>query len=310
VSSVGTTFPLVSRRRLIGLAWGAMHGARRGSGSDVAGSRPYTAGDDPDRIDWATSARISSARNTDEFVVREYFADESPRVVLVTDRRRAMTATPDWVPWLCKSDAIETAAMLIEESVAEARGLMGFLEFSDDADAGVGWCPPGSSRRNRALVNEVVPEGGGIGEDRSGVAAAFAFLALHRRAVPSASFVFVLSDFLDPPPLASWEWALDRGWDVVPVVIQDPVWEQSFPDVDGVVLPLVGPDGEHRLVRLRRGESARYRELHDERRRALLEGLSSLGITPVLVSDAGVPHVLDAFLAWSTERQASWGAAA
>ena len=155
-----------------------------------------------------------------------------------------------------------------------------------------------------------MPEGGGIGADRSGVAAAFAFLALHRRSVPSASFVFVLSDFLDPPPLATWEWALDRGWDVVPVVIQDPVWEQSFPDVDGVLLPLLGPDGEHRLVRLRRGESARYRERHAERRRALLEGLSSLGITCVLVSHAGVPHVLDSFLAWSTERQASWGAAA
>ena len=30
------TFPLVSRRRLIGLAFGTMHGARRGSGSDIA----------------------------------------------------------------------------------------------------------------------------------------------------------------------------------------------------------------------------------------------------------------------------------
>ena len=39
------TFPLVLRRRLIGLAYGAMHSARRGMGSDVAGSRPYRTGD-------------------------------------------------------------------------------------------------------------------------------------------------------------------------------------------------------------------------------------------------------------------------
>ena len=201
------------------------------------------------------------------------------------------------------------ATELIEESVAEARGMMGFLEFGDDLESGVRWCPPGSSRRGRALVDEAVPSEG-LGDDRSGVAAAFAFLALHRRAVPSASFVFVLSDFLEPPPLESWKWALDRGWDVVPVVIQDPVWEQSFPDVDGVAIPLLGPDGERRLVRLRRGESARYRELHVERRRSLLEALSSLGIACVLVSDSSISHVLDAFLAWSTERQASWGAAA
>jgi len=308
VTAVSTTFPLVSRRRLVGLAFGAMHGARRGSGSDVAGSRPYTTSDDPARIDWATSARVSSARESDDFVVRDYFADESPRVVLVTDRRRAMVSTPSWVPWLRKDEATQTAAELIEESVAEARGLMGFLEFSDDP-ARVRWCAPGSSRRGRALVEEAVPASG-LEEDGSGVAAAFAFLALHRRAVPSASFVFVLSDFLDPPPLASWEWALDRGWDVVPIVIQDPLWEQSFPDVDGVVLPLVGPDGERRVVRLRRGESARHRELHVERRHLLLDGLRSLGIGCVLVSDSTVDHVLDAFLAWSTERQASWGAAA
>jgi uncharacterized protein (DUF58 family) len=308
VTAVGTTFPLVSRRRLVGLAFGAMRGARRGSGSDVAGSRPYATGDDRDRIDWATSARLSSARDSDDFVVRDYFADESPRVVLVIDRRRSMTATPSWVPWLCKSDAVTTAGDLIEESVAEARGLLGLLELSDDSSR-VRWCAPGASRRSRALVDEAVPASG-QGEDSSGITAAFSFLALHRRSVPSASFVFVLSDFLDPPPLASWEWALDRGWDVVPVVIQDPVWEQSFPDIDGIVLPLLGPDGERRIVRLRKGESARYRERHAERRQVLLEGLRSLGIGCVLVSDASTDHVLDAFLAWSTERQALWRMAA
>ena len=45
-----------------GLAFGAMHGGRRGSGSDVAGSRPYVPGDDPDTIDWAASARASPRR--------------------------------------------------------------------------------------------------------------------------------------------------------------------------------------------------------------------------------------------------------
>ena len=36
---------------------------------------------------------------------------------------------------------------------------------------------------------------------------------------------------------------LAAGWDVVPVVVQDPVWERSFPDVGGVTLPLADPDG-------------------------------------------------------------------
>ena len=58
------TFPLVSRRRLIGLSFGGMHSARRGTGSDVAGSRPYRPGDDVDTIDWAASARLSSVRDS------------------------------------------------------------------------------------------------------------------------------------------------------------------------------------------------------------------------------------------------------
>ena len=58
-------FPLVPRRRLVGLSFGGMHSARRGSGSDVAGSRPYQPGDDIRAIDWGASARLSSARAAD-----------------------------------------------------------------------------------------------------------------------------------------------------------------------------------------------------------------------------------------------------
>jgi len=81
------TFPLVPRRRVIGLAFGGMRSVRRGLGSDVAGSRPYRPGDNVDTIDWAASAKLSAARGEDEFIVREDFADESPRVVVVCDRR-------------------------------------------------------------------------------------------------------------------------------------------------------------------------------------------------------------------------------
>ena len=55
---------------------------------------------------------------------------------------------------------------------------------------------------------------------------------------PPGSFVFVLSDFLDAPSRETWLTAVEHLWDVVPVVIQDPTWEQSFPDVSGIVVPL------------------------------------------------------------------------
>src|SRR5204863_1209167 len=97
------TFPLAPRRRVIGLSFGAMHSARRGLGSDVAGSRPYRPGDDVDAIDWPASAKLSTARGSDEFIVREHYADEAPRVVVFCDRRPALAATRAPLPWLDKA---------------------------------------------------------------------------------------------------------------------------------------------------------------------------------------------------------------
>jgi len=48
------TFELVPRGRIVGLAFGAMRSARRGAGSDVAGSRRYVSGDDVKAIDWGS----------------------------------------------------------------------------------------------------------------------------------------------------------------------------------------------------------------------------------------------------------------
>src|SRR5947208_8772542 len=91
MSFTDVVVPLTPRRRLIGLSFGGMRSARRGAGSDVAGSRVYRPGDDIDTIDWAASARLSAARGTDEFIVRERFAEEAPRVVIIADRRPEMS---------------------------------------------------------------------------------------------------------------------------------------------------------------------------------------------------------------------------
>ena len=106
-----TTFPLIPRRRVLGLPFGGLHSMRRGLGSDVAGSRPYQPGDDVDRIDWYASARLSLARGSEEFVVREHYADEAPRVVVLCDRRPSMSLFPEGWPWLSKPEAIRSISM-------------------------------------------------------------------------------------------------------------------------------------------------------------------------------------------------------
>jgi hypothetical protein len=116
--------------------------------------------------------------------------------------------------------------------------------------------------------------------------------------------VFVLSDFLEAAD-DLWLDALEQRWDVVPVVIQDPVWEQSFPDVTGVVVRLVDPrQGRVRAVRLRADEVAERRAANEQRRAALLERLRELELEPVLVSSDEPDDILAAFLDWAAWRQA------
>jgi Uncharacterized conserved protein (some members contain a von Willebrand factor type A (vWA) domain) len=116
-------FPLIPRRRVIGLAFGGVRSVRRGSGSDVAGSRRYVPGDNLAWIDWAASARLSAARDNDEFIVRELFADEAPHVVMVADRQPSMGIRSSPLRRLDKPEALLSSLELIAESARAVRSL-------------------------------------------------------------------------------------------------------------------------------------------------------------------------------------------
>ena len=304
------TFPLVPRRRLIGLAFGAVHSMRRGTGSDVASSRPYQPGDDVDTIDWAASARLSSARGTDEFIVRERYADEAPRVVIVADRRPAMRLYPPGLPWLSKPDAMVAAGMLIADSAAKARGLIGYLDYANaatangDPDAEVPFWRPPHAQRDFWRVKESHLHYPLYGAPEDTLELAFAHLAPMRGALPAGTFVFILSDFLSPPTEAAWAWIVELPWEIVPVLIQDPVWEQSFPDVSSVVVPLVDPrTGRPKLVRLSRREARERREANEARFAETVTFLEGLGLDPVVVSSSDPEEIYTRFLEWVALRQ-------
>jgi hypothetical protein len=299
------TFPLVPRRRLIGLAFGSVQSARRGTGSDVASSRPYQPGDDVDTIDWAASARLSSARGTDEFIVRERYAEEAPRVVIVCDRRPAMSVYPPGLPWLSKPRAMLETGTLIADSTARARGLIGYLDFATANGNGSTpfWRPPHAQQEYWRVKESHLPFPH-FGAPDDNLDRAFAFIGPHRRSLPAGTFVFVLSDFLSPPTEEAWARLVELPWEVVPVVIQDPVWEQSFPDVSSVVVPLADPaTGRLKLVRLSRREARERRAHHEERLAETLGDLEAFGLDPVLVSTDDREDIYTRFLEWVALRQ-------
>jgi uncharacterized protein (DUF58 family) len=290
-----TTFPLIPRRRVLGLPFGALHSARRGLGSDVAGSRPYQPGDDIDRIDWYASARLSLARGSDEFVVREHFAEEAPRVVSLVDRRPTMSIFPEGWPWLRKPEAIRGAVRLISDSAIAARGLLGYF---DEAEGETYWNPPRSSH----LLGEA-------GEERAFAAPAdtlargLRHLVGQRRDLPAGTFVFIISDFLERPSRDDWLLALERRFEIVPVIVQDPVWEQSFPDVSGAAVPFADAvTGRVSLVALREHEAAERRETNEARFRELVRDFHALAMDPVVVTSHEHRDIVFSFLSWADQR--------
>lgn len=305
MSSGNQTFQLVARRRLIGLTHGTMRSVRRGRGSEVAGSRPYRPGDDIRTIDWAASARLSSARGQDEFVVRERYADEGPRLVVVADRRPELEHFAAPLPWLDKAKAMRTVMDIVLASAAQAGGFVGYV---DHADGDAYWLPPRGERRLAHVREERVETAGWAGP-ADGVERSLQHLFEHRRNVTAGSFVFVLSDFLEPPSRETWLTAVEHLWDVIPVVIQDPTWEQSFPEVSGIVVPLRDPrSGRVTHVRLTRKEAAARRRAHEERLLALLDELVLLDLDPIVISSDDQADVLASFLDWTEFRRARRGA--
>jgi uncharacterized protein (DUF58 family) len=292
---LSAVFPLVPRRRVIGLAFGGVRSARRGIGSDVASSRKYHPGDDVSWMDWASSAKISAARGEDEFIVRERFADEAPRVVVLCDRRPSMSIRSSQLRPLDKPRALLSALELISQSAVAARSLTGYLDY---ADGEAFWRPPRSEHRADPGAFDRpfrAPE--------DSVSQGLEFLGEHRRELPTQAFVFVLSDFVVPPDLRRWQRALEHRWELVPVVIQDPVWERTFPDAGGLVIPYADPaTGRVVPVRLSRREAARRREQNEDRWDALVRDFRSLGIEPVGVTSHDVAGVLDSFLRWADLR--------
>ena len=268
----------------------------------MIGLRPYERGDPIASIDWYASARLSATNGSDEFIVRDHAADEAPRVALVVDRRPSMGLYPAPLPWLAKRDALREAVAAIAASAAAARADIAALDFGEGDPW---WVSPG--RRDRRVL--IVEREGGDTPFRAPedtLERAFAFLGSRRRQLPQGSFVFVLSDFLAPPSSDTWRRAVNSGWDVVPVTIQDPVWEQSFPAVGGVLVPVADPrTGAVILVRLSRRRAAALRDAHERRLAGLLSQFEAFGLQPVTIGSSDPWHVDTMFIEWASQRSGS-----
>jgi hypothetical protein len=252
-------------------------------------------------IDWRASARLSSARDSDEFIVREHFAEDSPRVVVLVDRSPSLALYPAELPWLHKPAAVAAAGRMIVDSAIAVHGVPGYLDVADPHSPR--WLAP-RGIQNAAPIRDVELVRQAYTAPANSVTLGLRHLMQVRGDLPAGSFLFVLSDFLVAPAAGLWQTASALGWEVVPVIVQDPRWEQSFPDVFGLALPVVEPVAHGiGLVRLTRREVAERRAANEDRLATLLHTFGALQLDAVLLPSDDPVEVLAAFVGWATRRR-------
>jgi uncharacterized protein (DUF58 family) len=256
-------------------------------------------------IDWRASARLSTARGSDEFVVRERYAEEAPRVVVFCDRAPSMALYGPPFPWLSKPNAARAAAAMIVRSAQAANAGIAYLDLAGDDDLGGTpyWVPPGG-RSTPERIAARIEEPTRYDSDEAGLVRGLEFLARFRSELSSGTFVFVISDFLEADlDHPAWLTPAVRRWEIVPVVVQDPVWEQSFPDAAGLVVPLQDPRTGRLLdVRLSARTSRSLRRENEGRRGRLLKEIAKLALDPVLIDSSDPADIERAFLDWAAGR--------
>jgi len=293
--SSSSLLELEPHARIIGSLFGNAPSRRRGRSDDVVGSRPYQVGDDVRRIDWATSARLSALRGEDHFVVRESYGEEAPIVCFTVDRSASMALYPREYPWLHKPDAVRRMAEIVALSAVNYHCPLAFL----DAET---WRSPSTTTGLEDLVEMI--DGRGYDRSEDTIDSLFGSLRAVEHLLPGGTFVFCCSDFMQVPSTQALAMIVDAGWTLVPIIVQDPLWEQSYPEVAGkVALPVHDENGRFRLLRQSRTEVRERRETNEERLRHLDDLFTSYGFPPIIVSELDPAALGEALRSWNVRRR-------
>ena len=140
-------------------------------------------------------------------------------------RRWASTTPP--LPWLSKPRVVAEATAALVASAIAARADVASLDYGEGEPY---WLPPGRKDVPWLVQERQATAAFDAAEDNLADRALVPRPAAQRPADRARSSSCSRTSSCRRRPTHGWT-RVARGWDVVPVVIQDPVWEQSFPDV-------------------------------------------------------------------------------
>jgi uncharacterized protein (DUF58 family) len=286
-------------RRLDGRLAGGYRTAHRGTGTDLAGLREYTEGDDARHIDWNVTARLNEPQ------LRVFTEDRELTVWLVLDRSASMTVG---APGRGKNDVLSELALVLARLFGRGGNRVGALLYDTALDnaAAVRIVPPGTGRRHALRISAELARTAGLGRGGSttGTTDLAAMLNAVAKLARRRALIVVISDFIGD---GDWGRSLLRlvpRHEVVALRIIDAA-DDELPDV-GLVVVEDAETGEQLVIDssdplLR----ARLRAGVDERDDRLAAGMSRAGV-PIhrIGTDADLATALIEVVASTQRRRA------
>jgi uncharacterized protein (DUF58 family) len=259
-------------RRLDGRLAGGYRTAHRGTGTDLAGLREYTEGDDARHIDWNVTARLNEPQ------LRVFNEDRELTVWLVLDRSASMTVG---APGRGKHDVLSELALVLARLFGRGGNRVGALLYDTGLyDTGlVRTVPPGTGRRHALRIGAELARTADIARPRAGRYRGTTDLAAMLDAVAKLArrraLIVVISDFIGDGDWGRSLLRLTPRHEVVALRVTDAA-DDELPDVGLVVVEdaetgeqLVIDSGDPLLrARLRAGVEDRDARLAAGMRRA------------------------------------------
>ena len=116
---------------------------RRGSGTNFAGLREYSHGDDPRHVDWKATARRGA------LVSREFTVEHGQAVLIAIDAGRLMTQLAGEFP---RFEYALSAALVLADVAAASGDHVGAIVFDDEVRAFVPPARGASARASQAVI--------------------------------------------------------------------------------------------------------------------------------------------------------------
>ena len=173
-------------RRLDGRLAGSYRTAHRGTGTDLAGLREYTEGDDARHIDWNVTARLNEPQ------LRVFTEDRELTVWLLLDRSASMTVGG---PERGKHDVLAELALVLARLFGRGGNRVGALLYDTGT---VRIVPAGTGRRHALrIAAELDRTTAGRGQGRyAGTTDLAAMLDAVARLARRRALIVVVSDFI------------------------------------------------------------------------------------------------------------------